>query len=633
MKATKKAASIDLITFEVLKNRLWAINDEQANIAFRTAGTLIVYEVRDMNAAITDRDGRGMYLACFNNTLAVTVQAGVKSILASFSKDFIREGDMFLFNDPWQGSVHYCDYTMVAPVFNQGDIVAWSGVSMHEVDVGGQVPGSIFPLAKSAYEEPVIVPAVKVVEGWEVQQDIIKLVCRTSRLPHLLQLDILARMSAIRAANKAIKGLVEKYGEDTFLAFTDQLIGHIRDSILDRLRKIPNGTWYESDYIEHDGLNDVSYPLKLAVTKKDDKLTFDFTGTSPQAPGFINCTLSAVHGQISVVLLSMLGYGLPYSAGALEQLYDVIIPEGSIINASFPAPVALGAIGASWNVRQMTNTCVGKMMACSKELKDYTMADFTAVWNGALMAGITEKGEEFTDIVAEAGGGGAGARSNKDGIDTGGPLDMPGQGIPDVESTEYNYPVLVLWRRESKDASGPGEFRGGSGMEYAMVPYKAGFVMLIVLTAAQYQPGAMGICGGLPANVQFNAVLKNTGIWDRIKSGEIPVDLVDLGGEMDIKPPKSMGPMALDEVLFAVRCGGGGYSDPLLRNPELVAKDMKEGLCSIEVARDIFGVIIDPVTLTIDKVATEKTREEIVHQRIVEGRPVREVLVNEKKAG
>jgi len=631
MSATKKATTIDPITFEVLKNRLWAINDEQANIAFRTSGTLIVYEVRDMNAAITDRDGRGMYLACFNNTLAVTVQAGVKSILANFSRDFIREGDMFLFNDPWQGSVHYNDFTMVAPVFFQGDIVAWSGVSMHEVDVGGQVPGSMFPLAKTAYEEAAIVTAVKVVEGWEVQQDIIKLVCRTTRLPQLLHLDILARMSAIRSTNKAIQALVEKYGKETFLAFTDQLIEHIRDSIVDRLRKIPDGTWYECDYLEHDGMNDVIYPLKLAMTKKGDRLTFDFTGTSPQAPGFINCTLSNVHGQISVVLLSMLGYGLPYSAGALEQLYEVIIPEGSLINASFPAPVALGAVGASWQVRQMTNACVGKMMACSAELKDFTLADYTSVWNGVLLAGVDETGREFTDVVAEAGGGGTGARSNKDGIDTGGPLDMPGQGIPDVESTEYNYPVLVLWRRESKDASGPGEFRGGVGMEYAMVPYRAGFVMLITITAAQYQPGAMGICGGLPANVQFNAVLKNTGIWDKIRSGEIPVHLDDLGGEIDVRPPKSMAPMALDEVLFAVRCGGGGYSDPLLRDPELVQKDIKEGLCSLEVARDIFGVSVDPTTLRLDKDNTKAMREEIVHKRIVEGRPVREILASQTK--
>ncbi|MGD0854965.1 MAG: hydantoinase B/oxoprolinase family protein [Dehalococcoidia bacterium] len=633
MRAAKKSTSIDPITFEVLKNRLWAINDEQANIALRTAGTLIVYDVRDMNAAITDRDGRGMYLACMNNTLAVTVQMGVKSILANFSRDFIREGDMFLFNDPWQGSVHYNDFTMVAPVFFQGDIVAWSGVSMHEVDVGGQTPGSMFPMAKSAYEEPAIVPLVKVVEGWEVQQDIIKLACRTSRLPQLLELNILARMSAIRSANKAIHALVEQYGKETFLAFTGQLIEHIRDSIIDRLRKIPDGTWYDNHYVEHDGINDIIYQLKLAMTKKGDKLTFDFTGTSPQAPGFINCALSLLHSSVALVFLSMLGYGLPYSVGALEQLYDVIAPEGSLVNASFPAPVALGAIGVAWGVKIMANDCVGKMMACSAELKDFAMADYASVWNGVLVAGVDQAYKEFTDAITEPGGGGAGAHSNKDGLDSGGTIDIPGQGIPDVESSEYNYPLLTLWRRESKDASGPGKFRGGTGIEYAMVPYKVPFpVMLIVVTASQYQPGAMGICGGLPANVQFNAVLKNTHIWEKFKAGEVPVGLTEIGGEMDVRPVKSMGALASDEVLFAVMSGGGGYSDPLLRDPELVSKDIKAGLCSMEVARDIFGVIVDPVTLKIDKAATEKMREEIVHKRIVEGRPVGEVLAGEKQS-
>jgi len=631
MRTTKKTATIDPITFEVLKNRLWAINDEQANIALRTAGTLVVYEARDMNAAITDRDGRGMYLACYNNTMAATVQAGVKSILANFSKNFIKEGDMFLFNDPWEGAVHYNDFTMVAPVYFQGDLVAWTGVSMHEVDVGGQVPGSMYLLAKTAYEEPVIITTVKIVEGWEVQQDILRLVCRTSRVPQLLQLDVMARMSAIVTANKAIQGLVEKYGKETFLAFTDQLIEHIRESITDRLRKIPDGIWYEGDYVDHDGMSETVYPVKLAVTKKGDKLTFDFTGTSPQAPGFINCTLHGVHGQISVVLLAMLGYGLPYSVGALAHLYDVIIPESNLVNASFPAPVALGALGASWQVRQMVNTCIGKMMACSAELKDYALADYTSTWNGVIIAGLDNAYKEFTYVVMEPGGGGSGARTYKDGIDTGGPIDMPGQGIPDVESTEYNYPVLMLWRRESKDAFGPGQFRGGAGLEYALVPYKVGFAMLITVTAGQYQPGAMGICGGMPANCQFNGVLKNTKIWERIKAGEIPTDLGKLGGEMDIRPPKAMAPFAADEVLFAVRCGGGGYNDPLLRNPELVEKDVMEGLCSLEIARDIFGVIINPTTQKLDVTATKKMREEIIHTRIVEGKPVSEILANEKK--
>jgi N-methylhydantoinase B len=274
---------------------------------------------------------------------------------------------------------------------------------------------------------------------------------------------------------------------------------------------------------------------------------------------------------------------------------------------------------------------VGKMMACSAELKDFAMADYTSTWNGVLLAGVDQAYKEFTDVVTEPGGGGTGAHSNKDGIDSGGTIDIPGQGIPDVESSEYNYPVLTLWRRESKDASGPGKFRGGTGIEYAMVPYKIPFpAMLIVLTASQYQPGAMGICGGLPANVQFNAVLKNTHIWEKLKAGEIPIGLTEIGGQQDIRPVKSIGALAADEVLFSVMSGGGGYGDPLLRDPEFVSKDIKECLCSLEVARDIFGVIVDPVSLKVDKAATEKKREEIVHKRIVEGRPVSEILAEQE---
>ncbi len=627
MSETAKEETIDPITFEVLKNRLWAINDEQADIALRASGSLIIYDCGDFNAAITDSEGNGLFLGSFNSLLGISIAGGIKWILANYGRDYLNEGDMLLFNDPWVGAIHANDYVLVAPVFYQGDIVAWAGVCMHEVDVGSPVPGSFVVGAKNAYDEAPLVPPIKIVNRGILQKDLMRLLARVSRVPDMIQLDIMARISAVSATQDRICELIDKYGKSTFITFAQQLIEYCRDTVSDRLRELPDGTWYDRAYQDHDGINDVIYPAQLAMSKNGNKLLFDFTGTSEQAPGLINCTWSGLHGGISSALFPMLFYGIPWSSAALEQLYEVESEEGTQINARHPAAVSMGSIAGSWIVRQMVNTCVGTILASNEGSKKQAFADYCPPWLVVVFSGVDQEGRPFTSLAMDGSGGGTGARTYRDGIDSGGGLDIPGMSMADVEMEEYNSPVLVLWRKEVKDTFGPGKFRGGVGVEWAKIPHKNPQPFQCVIAGTSMaMPGASGIYGGLPCSTQMAAIVRNTEVRKLLKSGKVPSDLSEVGGNVEIMPAKSSTQMNNDDLQFAVRAGGGGYGDPLDRDPEMVEKDIKDGLCSIDLAKEIFGVIVEPESLGVDEAATTKRREEIIQKRLTEGKPVRHLL-------
>ena len=280
----------------------------------------------------------------------------------------------------------------------------------------------------------------------------------------------------------------------------------------------------------------------------------------------------------------------------------------------------------------MVNTCTGTMLASNEEFKQQAFADSCPPWLTVIFSGIDQEGRPFTTLAMDSSGGGTGARTYRDGIDTGGGLDIPGMSMADVEMEEYNSPVLVLWRKEVRDTFGPGKFRGGVGIEWAKIPHKnPAPIQCVIATTSVAMPGAAGICGGLPCSTQFAAIVRKTEVRRLLKSGKVPSDLSEAGGNVQIMPAKAFTSMDNDDVQFAVRGGGGGYADPLDRDPENVERDVRDGLCSLELAREIFGVIIEPKSSGVDKAATEKRREEIRQERLKEGKSVHHILSQKNK--
>lgn len=584
-----RVSTIDPISFELLRHRLGAINDEQALLAARISGSPAVCEASDFNAAILTPDGDGVIAGVYESTLAGSIDLVVKHVIQRFGSK-LQDGDSFLTNDPWFGALHQNDFTMVQPVFHGDRVVCWTGLTMHEVDAGGLAPGGVFG-ARDAYVEGPLIPPIKIGERGALREDLVALAVRNARTPGLNAANLQARLTAQASAKRRIDEVVDRYGVWTFLAVQRQIIDSVSGALRERVAALPNGTWRDHAYVD-DGSQ--LHELELALTKRGDRLTLDFRGTAPQAPSAVNCTLSGLRGGLMGALLPLLCYDVPWSTAALDQCIDVISDEGTINNATHPAPVGLAPLSATWATGSLVSACVAKLLAASDEHRVEVQAPSHPAGSHFIVAGRNGHGAPATDLFAIAGAGGDGARSYRDGVDTGGSRTALGLRIPNVEMNEWRYPFLEVYRRQRPDSYGHGKLRGGIGVESLLVPHKT---TAPIACAAFFQggthPGAPGVYGGYPAACQGSVVLRSSDIRDGFARGLVPLSAEDVRALR--REPLAIGdPTQLDgaDALLTVVAGGGGYGDPLTRDPALVLRDVEHGLCTPEIAERAYGVVL-----------------------------------------
>jgi N-methylhydantoinase B len=617
---------VDPVTYEVIRHRLWSINDEQGLIAARISGSPAIYEAYDFNAAILDRDGACLFLGVYVTFLGTTLSQVVRTVLERFEGN-IEDGDIFVTNDPWAGAMHMNDFLVVAPVFDGGELICWTGVAMHESDVGGPVPGSFVVGATDVYGESPLIPPLKLAEKGKLRGDIEALLLRNTRTAPLNALNFRARVAAQVITRKRILGVVERYGRETLLAVIVELKRQVAAAVRQRLASLPDGQWSERLYIDHDGNNDELYPVLLTMTKSGERLTFDFRGTAKQAPGMINCARSGLEGGVMSAVLPMLCYDIPWTPGALDDVIEIISEEGTVNNAQYPAAVSMATISAGWMTGNVCNSCIAKMFAASDEYRDEVQACWYPGWHGLVIAGLDQYGAPLAAILMDTAGGGGGARSIEDGIDVGGYLCAISTALPNVETNERLYPILELYRRQSPDTAGAGRFRGGVASELAFTPHKtqAPLQAIVFSTGGDY-PAAPGIYGGGPSSVQRHVVLRGTDIAEKLAASDVPESLDELtetGREvLQTKDVTVLGP---GDVHLALPGGGGGYGDPLSRTVGHVANDLSAGLVTPATATGTYGVVID-ADGGVGAEATEQRRDEIRRERLASSRPASDVF-------
>ncbi|MFP6681412.1 MAG: hydantoinase B/oxoprolinase family protein [Gammaproteobacteria bacterium] len=613
---------IDPVTFEVMRHRLWAINDEQAMMAARVSGSPVVYEAYDFNTGILTADGRGLFVGVYIVHHAVPIDIMVRTILEQWDLNDIREGDMFFTNDPWAGALHANDGIMVSPIFWAGEIVAWTGIVMHDSDVGSPVPGSFVVGAADRFGEAPLFPPVKMVEDFMIRPDLERAFLRNSRTEELNALNMRARVAALTKTHQRIHELIEQYGIDTFRACQEEIIDYVDRVVRRRLREIPDGSWFEQAYIDHDGNNNELYPMCARLTKFGERITLDFTGTAPQAPGSINCTRAGLEGGAFGVFLLFLCYDIPWSVGALRQIIDIVSEEGTLNNAQTPAAVSMGSVMGTWVTQNVVSNVAAKMLMASNAFRHEAQACWQPSLNGQVIAGTDRRGEPFASILMDCCGGGAGARTFADGIDTGGFMQSMSASIPNVETTESRYPVLQIYRRQRCDSGGPGRYRGGVAVEYALLPHKSpGPIANVVFTSGASQPEGHGLAGGGPASLALNMVLRGSNVRDMFAAGVIPCFADEITAQArEILAAKDQTMLADDDCHICLQTGGGGYGDPLRRDPEAVELDVCRGLVSSDAARSIYGVIVSNEDL--DREATKKEREHSISRRLADASPV-----------
>ena len=615
-----KTDKIDRVTFEVLRHRLWEINDEMGLIAGQISGSPAVYESGDFNTAILTADGKGLFTGVYVIRQAAALDVVIQSVLASHAGD-IHDGDMFMTNDPWHGALHAMDYAVACPVFWEGQLVAWTGIVMHEMDVGGPRPGSWSVGAANSFEECPLMPPVKIINAGVFNKDVESIFLRNTRTPAVNALNLRAKISAQQTTSERLRQIIREYSLAVFLGVQDQILDYVRRTVRKRLARLPDGIWYANGLLDHDGVSNHLYKMKLAMTKSGERLSFDFTGTDRQAPGSINCAWSGLLGGVTQVLLPLLCFDLPWSHGALVDCIEIIAEEGTINNASFPAGTSMATLNASQSTGNLVWETMARLYGCSEDLRDEVIALGYGGANMAVLAGQKADGKPFVNMFTDSVGGG-GARSFRDGVNSCGNLIAPSYGIPNVERIEGLLPVLYLYRQEKQDTAGAGLYRGGVSLEYMITPHGASSDIQAVFFASGYSHiETKGVAGGMPGSIQRNFLLRQSNVHELLQQGKIPLSLDDLSCErIDVPEAKDVGKLAANDVWVNFCAGGGGYGDPLQRPAQQVLLDVEGGFCSADEASGSYGVVLAAGGATVDAEASAAARARLRQARLDSGK-------------
>jgi N-methylhydantoinase B len=606
---------LDLLTYEVIRHRLWSVTEEMGEALKRMSGSPIVTDANDFDFAICDELGQEVQVGLYNTMLVGAVDLAIYWTLQNRAHNpGIREGDMFLCNDPWVGGgLHQNDVIVFQPIFHDGELFAWTSAICHEPDLGGVGLGSFSPAAQDVFSEALPTPPIRVVKDFELQDDVADAWIRRSRVPMLVSLDLRAKIGANSVGRRRLAAVIDQYGSDTVKAVMKRMMTDAEGRLRGKLSDLPDGTWRATGYQDqsHEGDRGV-HKITVAMTKEADHLTFDFTGTDPQT-GLINCTYAGMRGGVMLALLPILASDIPWSAGGLMRCFELVSEEGTINNATYPAAVSRGPIGPAWLTGTLVAECLAQMLDRSVDLGKSVQAACCGTWDTAVVAGLDERGAmpiPFLNVMMEPMAGGFGARPDVDGMDTGGLFCIPMGRIPDVEMTEFLYPLLTLWRREEPDSGGPGRQRGGVSASLAVALHGSSLPAgLVLASAGKAVSQNNGLAGGYPGNTGVDAVARNVDVHALLAEGRIPQSLEELGESIELGNCYAQSYLAPGEVLYMHWQGGGGYGDPLHRDPGSIAADVREGKVTAQAAADIYGVVLRDGA--VDAEATDRSRAKL----------------------
>ncbi len=613
--------TIDPITLEIFRSRLAAINHEAAMTLRLVSGSPVANEAHDMNTALMTPEGEAFSIGVYISIHAMSLASTVQTIVSEYADNpGIAPGDVWLSNDPYVGACHQMDVVIVAPIFHEGELVAWTGATCHQIDLGGPVEGQVQVGATSIYGEQPLVPPIKLVEKGVIRKDLEWLYLRHSRLQNLAALDLKAMIAACNVATDRVQKFIHRYGPGTYQATVGAIIDLTEQQFRARLRELPDGTFRHRGYIDADG---EVYPVVVAMKKKDDCLIFDLTESEPQAPALINCCRPALEGAVISAILAYLCYDIPWCPAGLARAVEIISKPGTVVHATWPAGVSKATTTGSYMATISSSVCLAKLLAASEKYRDHMMA----TWMGGLFVeelfGTDQRGNYFGGTILDAMAGGSGARTYKDGIDTGGFLDSPSSIIANIEDYEFNYPILYMYRRQQADTGGPGKYRGGATISMMYIPHGVDLIPTKIMNAIGVeQPGSAGIAGGFPSCTNQFMIKRRSNIADLLAQGEIPQTLDEVNGELEVATGITPTAQAKGDVYRCLGMGGGGYGDPILRDPVLVLRDVVDGLVTPRWAAKTYGVVVHPDPWRVDEEATARQRAVIRADRRRLGRPV-----------
>lgn len=446
--------NFDPIKLELYKNILTSVSEEMGVTLQRTAFSPNIKERLDFSCAVFDSAGQMIAQAAH---IPVHLGSMPLSVLAAIEHTEMERGDMIILNDPYRGGTHLPDITLVAPVFGEEtskSATFYVANRAHHADVGGMTPGSM-PLSTSVIQEGIRIPPVKLVRSGELDTDLWELILANVRTPTERKGDMEAQLAANRIGERRLQEIVEKYGISEIQTYMQELCNYSSRMVQSFLRVIPDGIYTFSDFMDNDGISDNPIEISVAIEIKGDSAVVDFTGTSEQVKGSVNAIYAITVSAVFYTFRCVAGVDVPSNAGCMVPI-QIIAPEGSVINATFPSAVAGGNVETSQRIVDVLFGALAK--ACPEKIP----AASSGSMNNITVGGYDKtRGGDFTYYETIAGG--MGARPTCDGIDAIHTHMTNTMNTP-IETIETSYPMQVEQYVIRRGSGGAGKFRGGSGV-------------------------------------------------------------------------------------------------------------------------------------------------------------------------
>jgi N-methylhydantoinase B len=567
------ARKFDPITLEILWRRLISVVDEADSTVARTAFSSLLRDAHDYTCMFTDRKGRELAQGTFATPGQSGAMAlGIKNLVNKLPATSYKPGDVFITNDPWALAGHLNDVCVMSPIFYKGKIVAFTACVFHHSDIGGRVSSD----NHEVFEEGLFIPLVKLYDAGVLNESVLDMIRWNVRTPDEVIGDIRSQIAANHVCAEKIVQMLQDNDLDNLDDLADEVIGRTEKSMREAIGKTPDGIYRAEGIVEQmEGRADIV--IKAAIEVKGSDIIVDLEGSSPQVDWGGNVVYNFTYAYVHMAVKSMFDPYIPNNDGCARPI-TLNIPEGTVVNCKFPAAVAarmqIGHFMTEIIYRALAKAVPNQVLAAS--------GGTPATMN--VFYGRRKDGKPWHSVIIR--GGGMGASSGADGHYV---SIFPANGAnTPVEIFESDTPLLVEKRELLSDSGGAGKMKGGLGRrvvfripddEYAPMP-----PVNLGIQSGRYRYPPEGLFGGKPgAKAQF------------LVSGQ-PGN------------PFGLTRMKPGDVIIMDAAGGGGYGDPLERDPEMVQDDVIQGYVSLEKAREDYGVVIDPATMKADLAATDELR-------------------------
>jgi N-methylhydantoinase B len=591
----------DPVSLLTLHNRLVNICEEMALVMMKTAYSTIFSEGLDFCCVILNKDAEIIAETEYTPSMIGAMTHTMKWTIEEMGLESFAPGDVVIHNDPYRGGCHMPEHMVMKPVFLDGDLFGFVGNMGHVAEIGGKAPGSFAADATDVYQEGLRLPPVKLMDRGRHVKDVWKIIMTNHRTPRNTWGDFHAMIGSLHVAERRLADLVAKYGKAYIIEGARQLMDYSEQRLRAEIREIPDGTYHFKHWLEDDGVSAEMIPIEVTIAVRGDEVIVDFTGSSPQVKGPINCTWVVAASSTYISILSLTDPYIPRNSGAFRPI-KIIAPPGTVVNVQHPGPCVAGNTDSQIKLIDLI------FAALSQVVPRKITSGSGGSSSNFLIGGIHPDTEQYYSNYSFDGQG-AGATAFKDGNDAEVPRHGNCRNTP-IEVFEGRYPLLAMEYRLVKDSGGPGRFRGGLGISRIYEVVAPEVTVSALFDRFKIKP--WGLFGG-KEGMNSRLLIKKKGeeawqtfaeVYGRPSASKFTNAIVTEGDLIQIVTP-----------------GAGGFGDPLDRPVGRVLEDVCEGYISLESALHDYGVVIEQVGEDF-QVNEEPTRLERERQRAARREPL-----------